>query len=434
MLPVSPKTWLNNPLLTEFESGNYCIVRLCVLDWTYSSGLDKVKTLLMNAMKGAASYDLIKDWTAAEQTAVQTYLTTLLKLCQEYVSHRNIRVVAAQYCAKLGDDLKHIWTDATWLVFQNLMDKLTLPLLPEAIALTELLNPVVKYADGILERNINPGFLLYWVPSTTPSEAMALRADLLNALEGMNWIKKAQLRMDVGSIARALSAGPRFVTPGVSNEWMYWWAETPYYYDTSGTDTLDYGPGAPHVSSATNIESTVYYWLPRTEPVPMYGLKRLLFPYHATYNDVGRMVNPATANKIPGVTFANDKLHLAQIKFTGNDTSVTLPGKTDTVKFSGLLGVAIHDIADATHGTIDVRYSALATFFQSQTTGTTAWSYAAQNTLTTLWGVVHGPKPKGSRGPSSNAGNGRGRSEEMGDHRGGTSRRRRKGRQEPENN
>jgi len=385
MLPTSPKQALAHPDLTTFGTTSFLRIRLQSLIWDHANGLASRQALLMNALRAAASYDLIKDWQTTEQNNASTYLENLLAYAQEFIAQRNIRLLAAQYCNEFGDDTKCIWTDATWENFVRLQSRLSLPFLPQIVELVELMNPVLRFADENPTRNIPAGSMVYWIPTKTSAQMFAMRATLLSLVEGVNWLKKVQIPFTAGGLPLFLAAGPKIMSVlPATPEFVFWFSEAQLVSDTSGSHTwLGTFDSDPY---AGKITSTTYHFIPGVDPYPLYGLKAIMSRYDGTNNPLGSVYDGATANNMPGVTYANDKMHVALIALTGNVTSVALMANTDVVKLERHFLCALSNATPAND-----TYSPVLNGYWSQTTSATVWATAAENTITGIFSAIRGP-------------------------------------------
>lgn len=396
MLPTSAKQALAHPDLTTFTTNNFLRVRLMSLCWDHANGMSQRQTLLLNALRAAASYDHIKDWQTTEQNNASSYLMYLLAYAQEFVAQRNIRLVAPQYCAAFGDDSKCVWTDATWENFVRLHSSLALPFLPQVVELVERMNPVVRCADENATRNIPSASLLYWIPSKTSTEMFALRSTLLGLIEGVNWLKKVQIEFSAGGLPLFLAAGPKLLSVlPITPEFLFWFAESQLVVDNGGTHSVKSSFGSDPYDG--NIASTVYHFIPGVDPYPLYGLKAIMSRYHATNNPLGIVVDGSTTNNMPGVTYANDKIHMALIALTGNATSISLMDKADLPKLQRYFLCALANTNSAND-----HYSSAFNGYWFQTTSNVVWSTAAENTITGIFQARHGPvidkqRQKGSK-------------------------------------
>lgn len=396
MLPISLKQAVFHPDHSTFDSSMFLSLRLASLEWDHEDGFDDRRGMLLTALRCSASYDLIKDWTSAEQTAVSNYLIYLFTYAQEYVAQRNIRYAAAQYVAAAGDDAKAIWTDNSWDVFNQLNSRLPMPLMPQVIAWTELMNPLIRYAPEIAIRNIPTANYLCWIPTKTYAEMSALRATLMTHLEGMNWLRKAQIPFVSAPLTIALANQPHMVLYRNDPESAFWYESQSIMIDAGGVHTWRH-PQAVDVA-AGNIANYVYHYLPGMEPFPLYGVKDLCSVYNGANNLYGCLTDGSAHNNMPFVTYADDKVHIAKISFTGNAVALTLFTIITLVELTGILQVAKPDADDYAN------YESMFVGWLQQTTSPTVWDTATENTIATMFAPKVGPAIKPPRGGGGNHG------------------------------
>jgi len=372
----------------------------------------------LNALRAAGSFDEIKDWNASEQLAISTYINTLFDLCFDYLAQANIRRLAAQYCCTLGDDTKAIWTDVAWATYNMLLERLPLPLLPQVAELVYSLQPIIQFSDPVRERNIPPGFALQWIPYHTYAEALALRGTLLAQLEGLTWMKKVSLPVVMGTIAQLFKQPARVIRIAPTNEFIWLWHEMPLSIDDGGTHTWY---SSETICNSENWDIwTEYYFLPGTEPYPLWGFKTFYHPYDGTYNLMGCLYDGQGSNNLPGLTYANGttlnpKYSIALISFANTTTTITQlthpVGELNTVS-------QIWGAYKSWHGLDASEAETIVAMFYGQSTGATVWTDAALNTVTSLWqaqrGLTYAKQQKSQRKGGQQR---RGRSKPMGDHR-----------------
>lgn len=414
MLPVSSLSWLSNRYVHEFTSEGYLMIRACSLEPNNSNGLTNRKTMFLNAVRSAASFDNIKDWTASEQTALSAYLNDLFDFCMNFRSHQLIRQLAAHMCAKIGDDTKCIWTDTTWETFCMVMSRLPLPFVRQIADLVDLLNPVIQVADQIPERNIPPSFALMWVPMKSSSAMVTMRATLLANVEGANWMAKIQLPMVRDTITNVFSRPTRIIRPSATNEFAFWYAESPV--------VMSYDGGARSWENLNgmgdaSLTATAYWFLPGTEPHPLWSFKEFMTIYNATYAPLGCLIQGATTNNFPGVTYSlaaagKTQLDVILVSFANTSSTLNLADDNETAVEDDMIhlcGLWSGAAISAMGGSAYLEDYPLFSMFRYQTAGSTAWSYAAQNLVTSMWQALRGPvlKKQASRRPPMDRGKGR---------------------------
>jgi hypothetical protein len=399
MLPTSPLTWTSSRYLNAFTDTTYLLVRANSLDPEASDGLDNRRQMWINAVRSAASFDNIKDWTASEQVALGVYLNTLFKWCLNYRAQDNIRRLAAQYCAKLGDDTKCIWTDTTWSLFEATMNKYPLPFVAEMATLVEMLNPVIKIADEVPERNIPPGFALMWLPQLTAAEMFAMRATLLAQVEGVNWMAKVQLPLVKTTLIEAFKNPPHIITPDKTNEFIFWYLEAPVVMSYDGGAVAWEALANNPMGDQEALTATVYWFLPGTFPWPLWSFKEYLTVYDATNSPLGCLIQARTMNNVPGLTYGlaasgKTQLDIIAISFASTSSTVSLIDDSaaavedDTINQATLFNLCADS---ALGGLAECSNTAFSVGFRNQTAGLNAWTYAAQNFITSMWTAKRGP-------------------------------------------